>query len=63
MAADDRQIRVELPRPYAGFQSPVPMIINARIARATGVIMTCEFVTVLMTRDLLTLLCKPSMAA
>jgi proline utilization trans-activator len=42
MAIDDRQIRAELPRPFAGFQSPLPLNINIRIARVTGEIMTCR---------------------
>ena len=41
MAVDDRQLQADLPRPSAGFQPPLPLIINIRIARATGEIMTC----------------------
>ncbi|KAH6981645.1 hypothetical protein BKA56DRAFT_719715, partial [Ilyonectria sp. MPI-CAGE-AT-0026] len=38
--ADDRQLRADLPRPSAGFQPPMPLIINIQIARITGEIMT-----------------------
>lgn len=40
--ADDRQLRAELPQPSAGFQPPLPLIINIQIAQVTGEIMTCE---------------------
>lgn len=39
--ADDRQLRAELPKASRGFESPLPLIINIRIARATSEIMTC----------------------
>ncbi|CAG9940284.1 unnamed protein product [Clonostachys rosea f. rosea IK726] len=40
MGVDERQIRADLPKPAAGFQPPLPLIINIQIARATGEIMT-----------------------
>ncbi|KAF7557673.1 hypothetical protein G7046_g5980 [Stylonectria norvegica] len=40
VAADDRQLRADLPRASAGFEPPLPLIINVRITRATGEIMT-----------------------
>lgn len=43
MGVDERQIRADLPKPAAGFQPPLPLIINIQIARATGEIMTSEF--------------------
>ena len=41
MAVDDRQLRADLPKPSAGFQPPLPLIINIKIARTTSEIMTC----------------------
>ncbi|PLB48464.1 hypothetical protein P170DRAFT_411341 [Aspergillus steynii IBT 23096] len=38
--ADERQLRADLPRHSVGFQSPVALIINIRIARATDDIMS-----------------------
>ncbi|KAE8148490.1 hypothetical protein BDV25DRAFT_158169 [Aspergillus avenaceus] len=38
--ADERQLRAELPRQAMGFQSPVALAINVRIARTTDEIMT-----------------------
>ncbi|KAI9162692.1 Proline utilization trans-activator [Paramyrothecium foliicola] len=40
MSVDERQIRADLPKPQAGFLSPLPITINVHIARATGEIMT-----------------------
>ncbi|RSL94845.1 hypothetical protein CEP52_012423 [Fusarium oligoseptatum] len=37
---DDRQLRSEMPRSAAGFQNPLPMIINIKIAQVTGKITT-----------------------
>ncbi|KAM0417131.1 hypothetical protein ACHAPT_012838 [Fusarium lateritium] len=37
---DDRQLRSEMPRAAAGFQNPLPMIINIKIAQVTGKIAT-----------------------
>lgn len=31
-----------MPRPAAGFQNPLPMIINIKIAQVTGKITTCK---------------------
>ncbi|KAJ0132329.1 hypothetical protein HZ326_24577, partial [Fusarium oxysporum f. sp. albedinis] len=36
---DGRQLRAELPRPFSGYQHPLPMIINIRIAQTTDEIM------------------------
>jgi hypothetical protein len=47
---DGRQLRAELPRPFSGYQHPLPMIINLRIAQMTGEIMTCEFVGFVLDR-------------
>ncbi|KAI9040664.1 fungal specific transcription factor domain-containing protein [Aspergillus affinis] len=38
--ADERQLRVEFPRHAIGFQSPIALIINVRIARTTDDIMS-----------------------
>ncbi|PWY96654.1 hypothetical protein BO94DRAFT_17034 [Aspergillus sclerotioniger CBS 115572] len=38
--ADERQLRAELPRPAIGFQSPLALTINIRIARTTDPIMS-----------------------
>ncbi|KAF7595024.1 hypothetical protein BBP40_007625 [Aspergillus hancockii] len=38
--ADERQLRAELPQQVVGFQSPVALVINVRIARATDEIMS-----------------------
>lgn len=43
MAVDDRQLRADLPRPSAGFQPPLPLIINIKIAQITSDIMACRF--------------------
>ncbi|KAM5356448.1 hypothetical protein ACJ41O_003094 [Fusarium nematophilum] len=48
--ADDRQLRSELPRQSAGFQNPLPMIINIQIAQATGEIMTSFYGNAAITR-------------
>ncbi|TPX09886.1 uncharacterized protein E0L32_008908 [Thyridium curvatum] len=40
VAADDRQLSTELPQDAPGFPSPQAIIINVRIARTTGDIMT-----------------------
>lgn len=40
--ADERQLRAEFPRHAVGFQSPVAITINVRIARITDEIMSCE---------------------
>ena len=40
--ADERQLCIELPRHAAGFQSPVALAINVRIARVTDDIMSSE---------------------
>lgn len=40
--ADERQLRIEFPRHAIGFQSPIALIINVRIARATDDIMSCK---------------------
>ncbi|CAG8232124.1 unnamed protein product [Penicillium salamii] len=40
--ADERQLRVGLPRHAIGFQSPVALTINIRIARVTDNIMSCR---------------------
>lgn len=42
MAADDRQLSTELPQDAPGFPSPQAIIINVKIARTTGDIMTCK---------------------
>lgn len=42
VGSDDRQMIIEMPPHSAGFQSPVPLIMNVRIARATGEIMSCK---------------------
>jgi hypothetical protein len=39
--ADERQLRAGFPRHVAGFQSPVALNINVRIARITDEIMSC----------------------
>lgn len=39
--ADERQLRAGFPRHSAGFQSPVALNINVRIARITDEIMSC----------------------
>ncbi|RKK58081.1 hypothetical protein BFJ67_g3157 [Fusarium oxysporum f. sp. cepae] len=36
---DGRQLRAELPRPFSGYQHPLPMTINIRIAQTTDEIM------------------------
>ncbi|KAL5608671.1 hypothetical protein FOVSG1_003352 [Fusarium oxysporum f. sp. vasinfectum] len=36
---DGRQLRAELPHPFSGYQHPLPMIINIRIAQTTDEIM------------------------
>ncbi|KAE8331808.1 hypothetical protein BDV39DRAFT_200953 [Aspergillus sergii] len=38
--SDERQLRAELPRQAIGFQSPIALAINVRIARATDEIMS-----------------------
>ncbi|KAH8433109.1 Zn(II)2Cys6 transcription factor [Aspergillus melleus] len=38
--ADERQLRIEFPRHAIGFQSPIALIINVRIARTTDDIMS-----------------------
>lgn len=43
MAVDDRQLRADLPRPSAGFQPPLALIINIKIAQITSDIMACRF--------------------
>jgi hypothetical protein len=40
--ADERQLRTELPRHAVGFQSPIALTINVRIARVTDEIMSSE---------------------
>lgn len=40
--ADERQLRAGFPRHVAGFQSPVALNINVRIARITDEIMSCR---------------------
>ena len=40
--ADERQLRTELPRNAMGFQSPIALSINVRIARVTDDIMSCK---------------------
>lgn len=40
--ADERQLRTELPRNAMGFQSPIALAINVRIARVTDDIMSSE---------------------
>lgn len=47
---DGRQLRAELPRPFSGYQHPLPMIINIRIAQTTDEIMACEFVGFVLDR-------------
>ncbi|KAJ5383894.1 hypothetical protein N7517_001805 [Penicillium concentricum] len=42
--ADERQLRTELPRNAMGFQSPIALAINVRIARVTDDIMSSETV-------------------
>lgn len=44
MGVDERQIRADLPKSAAGFQAPLPLIINIQIARATGEIMTSTYI-------------------
>ncbi|KZF23871.1 hypothetical protein L228DRAFT_282548 [Xylona heveae TC161] len=41
--ADERQLHAELPHNAIGFQSPIPLSINVRIARATDDIMSCLY--------------------
>jgi hypothetical protein len=43
--ADERQLRTELPRHAIGFQSPIALTINVRIARITDEIMSSEYIT------------------
>ncbi|CAI7644208.1 unnamed protein product [Penicillium pancosmium] len=43
--ADERQLRAGFPRHVAGFQSPVALNINVRIARITDEIMSCMLQT------------------
>jgi hypothetical protein len=43
--ADERQLRTELPRHAVGFQSPIALAINVRIARVTDEIMSSELLT------------------
>ena len=40
--ADERQLRTEIPRNAMGFQSPIALAINVRIARVTDDIMSCK---------------------
>lgn len=40
--ADERQLRTELPRNAMGFQSPIALAINVRIARVTDDIMSSK---------------------
>ena len=40
--ADEQQIRADLPKPARGFENPLPLIINVKIARATSEIMGCK---------------------
>ena len=40
--ADERQLRTELPRHAVGFQSPIALTINVRIARVTDEIMSSK---------------------
>lgn len=40
--ADERQLCTELPRNAMGFQSPIALAINVRIARVTDDIMSSE---------------------
>jgi len=42
--ADERQIRADFPKPSAGFQPPLPMVTNIKIARVTGEIAYCKSV-------------------
>lgn len=46
--ADERQLRTELPRNAMGFQSPVALAINVRIARVTDDIMSSRIYTVVL---------------
>ncbi|OQD83581.1 hypothetical protein PENANT_c016G01491 [Penicillium antarcticum] len=41
--ADERQLRTELPRNAVGFQSPIALAINVRIARVTDEIMSTRY--------------------
>ncbi|RSL73813.1 hypothetical protein CEP54_000025 [Fusarium duplospermum] len=47
---DDRQLRAEMPRAAAGFQNPLPMIINIKIAQVTGKITTSFYGNAALTR-------------
>ncbi|RSM19046.1 hypothetical protein CDV31_002177 [Fusarium ambrosium] len=47
---DDRQLRAEMPRSAAGFQNPLPMIINIKIAQVTGKITTSFYGNAALTR-------------
>ncbi|KAJ3532353.1 hypothetical protein NM208_g8478 [Fusarium decemcellulare] len=47
---DERQMRSEFPRSSAGFQNPLPMIINIQIAQVTGKIMTSFYGNTAITR-------------
>lgn len=49
--ADDRQLRADLPKGSAGFHPPLPMILNIRIARATGEIMTSFYGNATITQN------------
>jgi hypothetical protein len=49
--ADERQLRTELPRHAAGFQSPVALAINVRIARVTDDIMSSELSSSLLPKS------------
>ncbi|KAF4468758.1 transcriptional regulatory [Fusarium albosuccineum] len=47
---DERQMRSEFPRSSAGFQNPLPMMINIQIAQVTGKIMTSFYGNTAITR-------------
>lgn len=56
--ADERQLRAGFPRHVAGFQSPVALNINVRIARITDEIMSCRFGSELSTLNWILTLVK-----
>ncbi|KAK2605933.1 hypothetical protein QQS21_003659 [Conoideocrella luteorostrata] len=54
MGVSDLQIRADLPKSSAGFEPPLPLIINVQIARMTGEIMTTLYGQNRMTQSGLT---------
>ncbi|KAM0713407.1 hypothetical protein Q7P37_010369 [Cladosporium fusiforme] len=51
VGVNDRQVKIETPWHSPGFESPVPMCINIKIAQITGKIMDCLYGNIAMSRE------------